>query len=221
MMVHHWIWEQKTGEPVPEGHYVRFKNGDKWDWRFSNLELISTTEHAKLPTMRTPKVREGKKQCTECGKWKPLDEFHRAKRVSDMDARHSECRDCHAQYLRESRANDRNYRKNERARGRQRRDADRKGYNAYHRDYYRRKRAEKLADGGKLVRVRWRGRKWCKGHLTREQKKWKTGEEATTLCGKVIPFSERTEFANGKNFPIECKACQKACLLTLGGKHAG
>jgi hypothetical protein len=45
-MVHVIMWEQAHG-PVPPGHIVVFKNGDKQDIRLDNLECISRAEHAK------------------------------------------------------------------------------------------------------------------------------------------------------------------------------
>jgi len=45
-MVHVIMWEQAHG-PVPPGHIVIFKNGDRQDIRLDNLECISRAEHAK------------------------------------------------------------------------------------------------------------------------------------------------------------------------------
>lgn len=214
MSVHRWVWVQKTGKPIPDGHYIRFKNGDKWDWRIRNLELVSPTEHGQYPTTVTPEIRDGKKKCGVCNRWKKLDRFMLRKTKSGKESYHTECRDCHAQYMREYRADDPKYHDKERTRGRARREADRTAYNDYHREYYHRKKREQKQAKGKLVRVRWKGRKWCKGHLTRERDKWTAGE-AMTLCGKPIPYSDQVEFENGTSFPIACTRCQKACLLEL------
>lgn len=144
MMVHHWVWEQKTGEKVPEKHYVVFKNGDKWDWRFSNLELRSPREHAKYPTVRTPKIEEGQKRCGVCGRWKPLKDFGRKKTRSGAGGYHTECRTCHADYAKERREfAGESERERERKRGQRRREKDREAYNAYHREYYRKKLRKK------------------------------------------------------------------------------
>jgi hypothetical protein len=42
--VHHLVWEKHSGRRVPPGHALIFKNGNKRDFRFSNLELITRRE---------------------------------------------------------------------------------------------------------------------------------------------------------------------------------
>ena len=49
-MVHHIIWEESYG-PIPKGHVVVFKNGDRQDVRIENLELISRVENMKRNTI--------------------------------------------------------------------------------------------------------------------------------------------------------------------------
>lgn len=156
----------------------------------------------------------GKKRCTTCGRRKSLEEFHRTCRTSD--GRHSQCKECVAIYN-WTRRNSAAYREAESAYKRARRNQDPGSYNAYQRDYYHRRRAEKLVAGGKLCRVRWRARRWTLGHLTRQFDQWDRGEEAMTLCGKVIPYADHVEFENRNGFPITCKACQTACLIMLRG----
>ena len=49
------VWESEHG-PIPEGHSVIFRNGDKQDIRLENLELVSKGELMKRNTVhRLPK----------------------------------------------------------------------------------------------------------------------------------------------------------------------
>ena len=48
-MVHVLMWEAEHG-PVPAGHCVVFRNGDKNDLRLDNLELISRAENMRRNT---------------------------------------------------------------------------------------------------------------------------------------------------------------------------
>lgn len=43
---HALLWEQHHG-PIPKGHIVRFRNGDKSDIRIENLELVSRAENMR------------------------------------------------------------------------------------------------------------------------------------------------------------------------------
>lgn len=42
-LLHHVVWEEHNG-PIPAGHQVSFKNGDKTDCRIENLFCLSTAE---------------------------------------------------------------------------------------------------------------------------------------------------------------------------------
>lgn len=46
-MKHRLVWEKEYG-PVPEGHVVIFLDGDKRNFKISNLALISRAEHAQM-----------------------------------------------------------------------------------------------------------------------------------------------------------------------------
>ena len=54
--VHHLVWEEHTGEPVPEGHALVFRDGNRRNFDPANLELITRAElmrrnsyHTNLP----------------------------------------------------------------------------------------------------------------------------------------------------------------------------
>lgn len=55
-MVHHLAWEKHHGRPVPEGHAVVFRDGNKRNFAPANLELVTRAElmrrnsyHTNLP----------------------------------------------------------------------------------------------------------------------------------------------------------------------------
>lgn len=48
--VHSLVWEEHHG-PIPKGHIVVFKNGDRADIRIGNLELISRAENMRRNTI--------------------------------------------------------------------------------------------------------------------------------------------------------------------------
>jgi len=45
---HHLVWWINTGETVPEKHVIHHKNGSTRDNKFENLEILSSSNHAKL-----------------------------------------------------------------------------------------------------------------------------------------------------------------------------
>ena len=51
------LWEEHNG-PIPEGHIISFKNGDKTDCCIDNLELVSRVEHAIRNKMGYPGLDE-------------------------------------------------------------------------------------------------------------------------------------------------------------------
>jgi hypothetical protein len=50
--VHVLVWEEHHG-PVPKGHRLSFKNGDKADIRIDNLELVTHVEHMRRNSIHT------------------------------------------------------------------------------------------------------------------------------------------------------------------------
>lgn len=49
--VHHLIWEEHHGKPVPAGHVLRFKDGDRRNFDFQNFELITLAENMRRNTI--------------------------------------------------------------------------------------------------------------------------------------------------------------------------
>jgi len=49
-LVHRILWEEHHG-PIPKGHVVVFKNGNKQDLRIENLELITQAENMRRNTI--------------------------------------------------------------------------------------------------------------------------------------------------------------------------
>ena len=56
--VHRLTWELRTGKRVPKGKLVVFKDGDRFNCVFENLELISRAEHARRNVMWNRYPRE-------------------------------------------------------------------------------------------------------------------------------------------------------------------
>jgi hypothetical protein len=53
-MLHYKVWEDNTGEKVPEGYEVLHKDGNKRNIEFSNLELIKGIGNiSRLPKYRS------------------------------------------------------------------------------------------------------------------------------------------------------------------------
>lgn len=50
VLKHRMIWEKHNG-PIPKGHIVRFKNGNKLDIRIENLELVTCAQNMKDNTI--------------------------------------------------------------------------------------------------------------------------------------------------------------------------
>ena len=134
MSVHRWVWEHFNG-PVPEGHLVRFKDGDRWNWRIENLELVTPRERGAMQVACA--ARPGKKECTRCHAIKPLSAFRARRRRSSVPGYTAECKACLAAYSKRRRREP-EVKAADTVRQRARRERDREMYNTYHREYKQR-----------------------------------------------------------------------------------
>lgn len=50
-MVHHLVWEQHTGRPVPEGHALVFRDGNPLNVDLDNLEQVTRAELMRRNTI--------------------------------------------------------------------------------------------------------------------------------------------------------------------------
>jgi hypothetical protein len=55
--VHHLLWQEHHG-PIPDGHIIVFKNGDKSDVRLENLELLTRGENMRRNSLHTRYPKE-------------------------------------------------------------------------------------------------------------------------------------------------------------------
>lgn len=59
---HRQVWQEAYGT-IPPGHVVHHINGDKFDNRLANLQLMTHEAHTSLHRSKHPKV----KNCVVCG----------------------------------------------------------------------------------------------------------------------------------------------------------
>lgn len=58
--LHAILWEEANGQPIPEGHLVRFRDGDNRNFETDNLVLVSRAENVVLNKMyKTDGLPEG------------------------------------------------------------------------------------------------------------------------------------------------------------------
>ncbi|WP_194720783.1 HNH endonuclease signature motif containing protein [Noviherbaspirillum malthae] len=57
---HHVLWQQISGCPIPNGHMISFRDGDRFNFTPSNLELVSKVEWMKRNTRHNlpPEINE-------------------------------------------------------------------------------------------------------------------------------------------------------------------
>jgi len=91
MIYEHRIVYEKHHGPIPEGHDVHHKDGDKLNNDISNLELLSKLDHNR--SHAGWKLIEGNwfKPCSRCDGFKPLTEFY--KRPTGNGSAY--CKPCH------------------------------------------------------------------------------------------------------------------------------
>lgn len=51
--VHHLVWVEHTGQPVPKGHALIFKDGNKQNLDISNLELLTRADLMRRNSVQT------------------------------------------------------------------------------------------------------------------------------------------------------------------------
>ena len=90
-------YKKKTSKDGRESRCKGCRNED-WKQRWSK-------KHPK----KIKEVREGMKKCTQCGVWKPLEEFNKNKNYKD--GRQYKCRECQKEYAKQYRENNPEYSK--------------------------------------------------------------------------------------------------------------
>ena len=90
-----------------------YKDKTKKDGRESRCKGCKSEDEKQRRSKKHPKkikeVREGKKKCTQCGVWKPLEEYYKDKR--NKDGRQSKCRECQKECNKQWRENNPEYQK--------------------------------------------------------------------------------------------------------------
>ena len=117
-----WVWEQANGD-IPAGHHIHHRDGNRLNNELSNLECIERFAHWNNHN----RIREAHKtvagiehrQCQRCSKWKPLCDYQKRRAGTYQGY----CKVCSRDTLQEWRERNRAH------------------YNAYMREYQRRRRA--------------------------------------------------------------------------------
>ena len=77
--LHRAIWEKENG-PIPSGHHIHHKDGDKSNNSICNLEMISASEHARMHAAENEWIgsEENREQIIQAGEkakeWHASDE---------------------------------------------------------------------------------------------------------------------------------------------------
>jgi len=72
---HRYVWEQHNGK-IPKGYYIHHKDGDSFNNKIENLELISPEEHRYIHAGYKKINNIWYKKCSRCEVWKAIDEYY-------------------------------------------------------------------------------------------------------------------------------------------------
>lgn len=99
-LAHDVVWERVHG-PIPDGHRVHHRDGDKQNNVIENLELVSHLTHKRLHS--GCELRNGVwwKPCGVCGEFKPVTEEHWYF-TKEGWVGHGRCKPCHIRKVTEA-----------------------------------------------------------------------------------------------------------------------
>ena len=69
---HVLVWERHHGRPVPPGHDIHHRDGDKLNNDISNLQLVTKLEHKRIHSGCELRDGEWWKPCGVCREFKPI-----------------------------------------------------------------------------------------------------------------------------------------------------
>lgn len=49
--VHRYVWEKRYGA-IPPGYQIHHKDGNRWNWDISNLELVTASDHGRYHALQ-------------------------------------------------------------------------------------------------------------------------------------------------------------------------
>lgn len=93
--VHRRVWMDANG-PIPKGHIVHHRDGNRLNNDLSNLQLLTRAKHCKLHNPRLGTGLPAIERCRECGGL-------RNEREKQSEPRRSMCNKCRGQRDRERR----------------------------------------------------------------------------------------------------------------------
>jgi hypothetical protein len=76
VMEHVYVWERHNGRPVPDGHDIHHRDGDKLNNDLANLQLVTKLEHKRIHSGCELRDGEWWKPCGICRRLFPITEEH-------------------------------------------------------------------------------------------------------------------------------------------------